>query len=274
MPTTIPLEDDFTDVIGKAMRGLALGDAEVAARAGLDVRSVIGLRRGRQDAATLAAIAPLLGLGSAALDDLARGCWQPQATCVPGLACFHTRCGDMGVNSYLVYDPASGEAAAFDTGGDCSPMLDFLAAKALTLTAIYLTHSHPDHVCELPRLAARSGAHAWIGERETVAGAVPFPAGRDFRCGGLRIGTRLTWGHSQGGITYVIDGLAVLLAVVGDALFAGSMGGGLVAYAEALRSTRDEILSLPPETVLCPGHGPLTTVAEEWLHNPFFSTKS
>jgi glyoxylase-like metal-dependent hydrolase (beta-lactamase superfamily II) len=274
MPDPIPLEDNFTDLIGKAMRGLALADAEVAARAGVGTRAVTELRRGVYDAATLAAVAPVLGLGAAALDALARNVWPPPPAAVPGLACFHTHYGDMGVNAYLVFDSATGEAAAFDTGGDCSPMLDFLAAKNLNLSAIYLTHSHSDHVCDLSRLAARTGAAAWVGEREPLPGAVPFPAGREFRCGALRVGTRLTWGHSRGGITYVIDGLAVPVAVVGDALFAGSMGGGAVSYPDALRSTREQILSLPAHTILCPGHGPLTTVGAELRHNPFFSAET
>ena len=49
------------------------------------------------------------------------------------------------------------------------------------------------------------------------------------------------------------------------------MGGGKVSYLDALRTTRNEILSLPDSTILCPGHGPLTSVAEELEHNPFFA---
>ena len=55
-------------------------------------------------------------------------------------------------------------------------------------------------------------------------------------------------------------------------MFAGSMGGGLVSYEDALRNTREQILSLPDDTILCPGHGPLTTVGEEKRHNPFFTS--
>jgi len=54
-------------------------------------------------------------------------------------------------------------------------------------------------------------------------------------------------------------------------VFAGSMGGGAVSYADAMRTNRAEIMSLPAETILCPGHGPLTTVGEELQHNPFFA---
>jgi glyoxylase-like metal-dependent hydrolase (beta-lactamase superfamily II) len=48
------------------------------------------------------------------------------------------------------------------------------------------------------------------------------------------------------------------------------MGGGLVSYDEALRTNRSSIFTLPDDTIICPGHGPLTTVGEEKLHNPFF----
>jgi glyoxylase-like metal-dependent hydrolase (beta-lactamase superfamily II) len=50
------------------------------------------------------------------------------------------------------------------------------------------------------------------------------------------------------------------------------MGGGGVSYADALRTNREQILTLPDETVLCPGHGPLTTVGEDRAHNPFFAS--
>ena len=77
--------------------------------------------------------------------------------------------------------------------------------------------------------------------------------------------------HSKGAITYVISGLAMPVAIVGDAVFAGSMGGGGVSYEAALATNRKEILTLPDETILCPGHGPLTTVGEQKMHNPFFA---
>ncbi len=63
---------------------------------------------------------------------------------------------------------------------------------------------------------------------------------------------------------------APLIAFVGDAIFAGSMGNGNGAWDLARQKVREQILSLPAETLICPGHGPLTTVAEEKEHNPFF----
>ena len=71
----------------------------------------------------------------------------------------------------------------------------------------------------------------------------------------------------------VITGLARPLAVVGDALFAGSLGGAPGAYAEQLDNTAQKILTLPGDTLVAPGHGPLTTVAAERAHNPFFSNR-
>jgi glyoxylase-like metal-dependent hydrolase (beta-lactamase superfamily II) len=61
------------------------------------------------------------------------------------------------------------------------------------------------------------------------------------------------------------------IAYVGDSLFAGSVGGAGASYPLLLQNVRDHILSLPADTLICPGHGPLTTVAEEKAHNPFFS---
>ena len=268
--TNIPLEDTVADIVGKAMRGLQLNDEQVAARAGVTASAVASLRDGDYHDATARAVAPVLHLGVEALAALGHQSWRPRPVAVAGLACFNTPFQDMTVNSYLVFDRASGEALAFDTGMDCRGMLDFLSQEKLTLKLILLTHAHADHIHDLARLKQQTGAPAFVGERETFAGAEPFAAGREFQCGALRIATRLSWGHSRGGITYVIEGLERPVAVVGDAVFASSMGGGGVSYVDALRSNREQILSLPAATVLCPGHGPLTTVGEEQVHNPFF----
>ena len=74
-------------------------------------------------------------------------------------------------------------------------------------------------------------------------------------------------------MTYFVTGLARPVAIVGDSLFAGSMGGGNVSYADAIQNNLDKILTLPDETIICPGHGPMTSVGEEKAHNPFFVGK-
>ena len=73
-------------------------------------------------------------------------------------------------------------------------------------------------------------------------------------------------------MTYFIQGLSKSVAVVGYSMFAGSMGGSMVSYADALRNNRDQILTLPDATIICPGHGPLTCVGEQKNANPFFAT--
>ena len=72
-------------------------------------------------------------------------------------------------------------------------------------------------------------------------------------------------------MSYLIDGLTKI-ACVGDALFACSQGGVPAAlYVKSLEINRSQLLSLPSDTVLCPGHGPLTTVAHERSWNPFYA---
>ena len=271
MTDLIPLEDTCADIVGKAMRGRKLTDADVAAKAGITAEAVASLKGGDFDETTARAVAPVLAIGADALVAMGKKDWRPQPVNVTGLACFNTPFEDMTVNSYLVFDHETGEAVAFDTGADCSGMLEFLTGQKLTLKLILLTHTHGDHILELDRLKEKTGAPAFVGNREPIDGAETFAEGREFRVGALRIESRLTWGHSPGGITYVISGLERPVAVNGDAIFASSMGGGGVSYPDALRTNREQILTLPDNTVLCPGHGPLTTVGEEKAHNPFFA---
>lgn len=267
---TLPLEDQFNDVLGKAARGLGRSPAALAAAAGLSVERVEAVLGGNFDASAVRPLAEVLGLSPGRTVALGEGTYRPHAIEVDGLAQFNTPFDDMTVNAYLVWDVASREAAAFDTGSDAGEILDFARERDLRITQAFITHGHGDHVYDLDRLLEKTRAKAWAPERENVAGTEPFSAGRSFSIGALGVETRLTWGHSSGGVTYVVRGLTRPLAICGDALFAGSMGGGAVSYADALRTNRAEIFSLPPETVIAPGHGPLTTVAEERANNPFY----
>jgi glyoxylase-like metal-dependent hydrolase (beta-lactamase superfamily II) len=268
----LPLEDSHLDILGKAQRGLKLSDEELAQHAGISSAEFAQIQEGEILLESLGRLATALHLGPQALIDAARKAWQPEALEIKGLKTFTTPFEDMTVNSYLVWDAASKKAAAFDSGADAGGMLDFAAANGLTIELILITHTHGDHIFDLDRLRKKSGAPAWLGDKEpTLAGTESFAAGKSFHVGGLTIDTRLTWGHADGGITYVVSGLPQPLAIVGDAIFAGSMGGGKVSYDDALRTTREEILSLPDETIVASGHGPLTTVAGEKVHNPFFA---
>ena len=270
----IPLEDNAADIIGKAQRGLGVSDSQLAEKSGVSAELIRKLREGSFQSDAVERVAPLLNLDAAALRKLAEGQWNPEAVKeIAGLAQFNTVYGDMTVNAYLAWDPGSREAVAFDTGADCRGMLERIAAEKLTVKLILLTHAHPDHVADLRRLRKETGAPIYISERESAEGADSIAEGKRFQVGSLEIESRLTWGHSPGGMTFVITGLARPVAVVGDSLFAGSMGGGNVSYEEAVRNNRDKILTLPDETIVCPGHGPLTTVRKEKQDNPFFAKR-
>ncbi len=270
----IPLEDTAADILGKAQRGLGISDSQLAERAGVGAEDVRRLRDGEFDEATMAAVAPVLGLEAAALLKLARNEWIPEEIPpVAGLAQFNTRYGDMTVNAYLVWDPASRDAIAFDTGADCTEMLRRTSREDLNVKLIMLTHAHPDHIADLERLRSETGAIIYISEHEEADGAETIAEGEKFRVGALRIEARLTSGHSAGGITYFVTGLERPIAIVGDSLFAASMGGGAVSYEDAVRNNLEKILTLPDETIVCPGHGPLTTVGQEKRDNPFFAGK-
>ena len=270
------LEDTSSDVIGKALRGLSLSERDLAERAGLSPDAIRAILKGGCEEESLQRAARVLGLGPRSLTELACGRYHPATVRLPeGLFRACTPFGDMLVNSYVVWDPDSPsphEGAFFDTGGDADPMLEFAAVRGLAVRQLFLTHIHGDHVFDLDRVVERTGAAAYVSVHEPIGGAESFLPGTTFAIGSLKVSTRRTSGHADGGITYVVEGLAKPVAVVGDALFAGSIGGGVVSYAEALRMNRSEILSLPEETILCPGHGPLTTVGEQNRANPFFAS--
>ena len=268
----IPLEDNAGDIIGKAQRGLGISDSELAEKAGVSAQTIRKLRDGDFDESALLSVAPVLGLDGSALSEIAHSAWHPEKIeSSDGLSQFTTDYNGMAVNAYLVWDPAKRVAAAFDTGADSREMVRFAKHHKLNVQLILLTHAHPDHVADLPALRDETGADVFTPAREPVPGAEPIEEGKKFRLGNLQIDTRLTWGHSPGGMTYVVTGLAHPVAIVGDSLFAGSMGGGNVSYPEAVRNNLEKILTLPDNTILCPGHGPLTTVGEEKKHNPFFA---
>ncbi len=271
----IPLEDQLTDVLGKARRGLRLSESQLAQQAGVGLEAVEAFQSGKlDDADSIARITRALDLYAPALLDLARGEWTPgDVGAPPTLAAYNVPFGgDMTVNFYLVWDQDGGRAAAFDTGGDCQKILQTLREKRLKLDAIFLTHTHEDHVADLDRLKAETDAPVYVSELEPLDDATLIEDGERFMVGGLTITARLTPGHSPGGTTYVVSGVTPGVAVVGDALFAASMGGvPPEKYAGALAANREHILSLPEDTVICPGHGPLTTVGLERKHNPFYA---
>src|ERR1700730_10821830 len=136
---TIPLEDNVSDVVGKAQRGLGISDSQLAERAGITAGKVRSLRSGDFDADAIDRVAPVLKLSSAGLSKLASGKWDPVDK-IAGLAQFNTTYHDMTVNANLVWDPATRDAIAFDTGADCSGMLRRIDKEKLSVRLILLTH--------------------------------------------------------------------------------------------------------------------------------------
>ena len=169
---SIPLEDNASDIIGKAQRGLGIPDSQLAEKSGLSPEKIRKLRDGDLDDDAMDRVAPFLKLDAAALRKLAGGKWNAEAVAeINGLAQFNTTYGDMTVNAYLVWDPATREAVAFDTGADCSDMLQRIQRENLKVKLVLLTHAHPDHVADLPRLREATGAPVYISEREAEEGA-------------------------------------------------------------------------------------------------------
>src|SRR5262249_28294496 len=185
--------------------------------------------------------------------------------------------GDMKVNSYLFWRSDARAGVVFDTGSTCSRIIATAKSAGVKIDAIFLTHTHPDHVADLRRLREFSKAPIFVGNEERLAEpkTIGIGAGSTSSAGPLKITARATPGHSPGGMTYVVEGLPIPYAVVGDALFAGSMGGvAAELYASALKANRTQIFSLPNNTVLCPGHRPLTPVGLEKKYNPFYAGRS
>jgi glyoxylase-like metal-dependent hydrolase (beta-lactamase superfamily II) len=267
---SLPLEDAFNDVLGKAVRGFTKSPGQLSQETGLSLEKILAALNGSFDEAVVRALAGPLGLAPERVVALGQGTYVPAPVGVEGLRQFNTPFEDMFVNAYLVWDLATKSAAIFDTGSDAGDMVDAASALGVRIEQVFITHSHGDHIYDLDRVLEKTGAKAWAPKRDEVDGAETFEAGREFSIGGLRVESRLTWGHARGGVTYVVHGLARGVAVCGDALFAGSMGGGMVSYADALRTNREEIFSLSDDTILAPGHGPMTTVGEQKMANPFF----
>jgi glyoxylase-like metal-dependent hydrolase (beta-lactamase superfamily II) len=272
----IPLEDNFNDVINKAQRGLKLSDADLAKRSEVSAEDLAAVKGGKAIDAVIRRVARHLRLSPDALEALAHKKWYPEQPIFPrGFAAFNTVHEDMTVNSYLIWDSRDRVAAAFDTGSTCQAMLDLAQAEKLTIRYIFITHTHDDHIADLARLAAETKAEVWGSELEPVpfAGAKTFKENAHFHLGSLAIKTLLTSGHSPGMTSFFVTGLSWPLAIVGDAVFASSMGGSPTHFLEQYENNKKKIFTLPGDTVLACGHGPLTTLPQEKLHNPFFARK-
>ena len=267
----INLEDFHEDILGKAIRGLGLGKNEMSSRLGVKKSDIEKILVGGVNDGLISAMAKELDLDAGKLLRSVKKEWHPAPLAISGLKQFNLPFGDMMVNAFVVWDENLKNAWIFDTGPIAEPILSFIHVQELSVDAIFLTHTHRDHIACLDKLRAGAGNPSiYVHELEALYGYESITEGFSYKCGSLSLNALHTHGHALGGMTYVIDGLDRPVAIVGDAIFAGSMGGGMVSYEDALRTNREKIMTLPEETILCPGHGPMTTVQEEKKNNPFF----
>lgn len=266
------------DIIRKARRAAGISAEAVAQAAGLSSAELREFEDTGQFRKPLewGALATLLGLHPGKLKGIAEG-WQPSEKDLSlwrELRVITTARGGTTVNCYLVWDEVSREAALFDTGWDAQPILALVGEQGLRLRHLFLTHSHEDHVAaqgilreRFPKLLLHASARSALPQHRNRP--------NDFiHLGSLRITHRPTPGHAEDGVIYVVGTWpedAPPVALIGDTLFAGSLATGFVSTDLLKQKVREQIFTLPPETLLCPGHGPLTSVAEEKAQNPFFS---
>jgi hydroxyacylglutathione hydrolase len=198
--------------------------------------------------------------------------------------------GPLQCNCSVIGDEKTHEAMVIDPGDQIEGILDILRQEKLTLKQIVITHAHIDHVGGAMKLKAANGAPilmnqndhallkmldmqaAWVGMRPPgdVQVDEAIGQGRVLKIGEISSNVIHTPGHTEGSICLYFPTEKKLIA--GDTLFAGSIGrtdlpGG--SMDKIMRSLHTQVLALPDETEVIPGHGPVTTIGEERETNPF-----
>jgi len=174
-------------------------------------------------------------------------------------------------NTYLVAAGPNSDAFLVDAGGPLGPLFEKADEHGLTVTHILLTHHHHDHVADLPALTDRWPDLQVLAHPDERVDGVTGDMGPNetIRVGDLEVRTLHTPGHTKGMLSLLVEGNVF----TGDTLFKNSVGGvrapGHTTYADLQRSIMDVLLTLPPETVIRPGHTEPTTVADEWENNAF-----
>ncbi len=271
------LEDDFTDIVRKAKRGNRIDDAEIASVTGLplaDVKAWIdGSSIPSDDEAR--AIARVLALDPGKLADSAARRWEPHVP-LPSDVRHHPH-DPHPSNGYLFFLEDSKTAALIDPAGLPATIMNAIAEGPYALRYILITHKHADH-CDATADVARAFPKAQIVMHKSdvsaigdlASSALPVVDGDELPFGeNAAIRMLHTPGHTDGSACFLFRSTLF----TGDTLFAGSVGGAFgttSSYRDILDSVRTRIFTLDDATVLMPGHGPPSTVAEERAHNPFF----
>ena len=255
----IPLEDDACDVIAKAMHGHEMTPQTLAARAGINEDAVHSAIKGNQDKETLEKIAIALELSPTALVRLKS--YRPTTKLPDGLLRFVSPFGHAGVNAYVLVTGHT--ALIFDTGTDTTSISRFLTGNNLDVDTLYITHRHHDHISGVSSFSKSCIVYP---EQSQHGDSVELANGQQLK-------TLDVSGHFNPARAYLYEGLEVPVCIVGDSIFAGSMGktSNKSNYKLALETARNNLLTLPSSTILCSGHGPLTTVRNELKNNPFLN---
>jgi hydroxyacylglutathione hydrolase len=198
--------------------------------------------------------------------------------------------GPLQCNCSIIGDETTREAMVIDPGDEIEDVLVLIRKHNLTVKQIVVTHAHIDHVGGAMKLRAATGAPillnqnddallkmldvqaTWIGVANPGKVEIDQSIGQGdtVRAGTLTANVIHTPGHTEGSVCLYFPAERKLIA--GDTLFAGSIGrtdlpGG--SMRKIINSLHEKVLTLPDETVVVPGHGPLTTIGGERESNPF-----
>jgi hydroxyacylglutathione hydrolase len=273
-----PLEDELGDVLEKALGHADLTPEALATRADVSAERIRDAIDYRYDftPAELDRLAAALGLHAPGLRALAAGIYPlPRIQGLP--FCLHALRSPHGLgtaNAYLVTDCRQGAGVLFDTGPDPVRLRRMWPAGVRHLAAVFVTHAETEHTGGLDEVRRLFGPVPVFGPAGArIPGASGLADGARMECGGYQVETLSTPGHAEAHNAYLVrlPGAphASPLLVGGDLLFAGSIGGAYFCRHRLLVQVARVFKNLPPETVVAPGHGPLTTLAHERLHNPF-----
>lgn len=195
-------------------------------------------------------------------------------------------------NCSCIIDEETRKAALIDPGGDIERLEAVLNEQRAKLEMILITHAHLDHAGAAKPLAERHGipiigphredaflASAMQQQAQMFGGRWPvfdftpdrwLQQGDRLDAAGVSFEVRHCPGHTPGHVVFYSD--SEQIAFVGDVLFKGSIGRTDFPRGDhdtLLRSIREQLLSLPDETVIVPGHGPTSTIGDERRGNPF-----
>lgn len=250
------LEDEIPDVIGKAVRGLGKSFHELAKIAGVDESVLQHVMDVSRDAVILRKVAAALNLDAEALLGLPE--YLPEAPELAGVKRLVMPFRSWSVNAWLL--EMEGFSLLFDTGWNRSDILSQIGQ--VRPDAVFITHGHEDHVGGVENL--REFGLKIISESEALR------TGR-YEFGKINVRVLDLSGHCVPTAGYLITGFERPLWVVGDAIFAGSMGGckSPENFTMAIATLRTAFGEAEPDTLILPGHGPATSVKLEKTSNPF-----